>query len=111
MIQETLVLVKPDGVQRGLTGEILRRIERKGYRILDLKMLTPCRELLSAHYAEHEGKVFFEPLLEFMSSGPVVVVRVQVTALSRVFECLRVSLIRHARRRELSAAILGATGA
>lgn len=77
MIQETLVLVKPDGVQRGLTGEILRRIERKGYRILDLKMLTPGRELLSAHYAEHEGKVFFEPLLEFMSSGPVVVVRVQ----------------------------------
>jgi len=76
-IEETLVLVKPDGVERGLTGEILRRIEAKGYQVADLKMLTPSRELLVAHYAEHEGKPFFEPLVEFMASGPVVAIRLR----------------------------------
>jgi nucleoside-diphosphate kinase len=76
-MEETLVLVKPDGVERGLTGEILRRIESKGYEIADLRMVTPSRELLVAHYAEHEGKPFFEPLVEFMASGPVVAVRVR----------------------------------
>ena len=73
--EETLVLVKPDGVARGLTGEILARIERKGYVIADLKMVTPSRELLAEHYAEHEGKPFYEPLLEFMLSGPSVAIR------------------------------------
>jgi nucleoside-diphosphate kinase len=76
-IEETLVLVKPDGVERGLTGEILRRIEAKGYQVADLKMLTPSRDLLVAHYAEHEGKPFFEPLVEFMASGPVVAIRLR----------------------------------
>jgi nucleoside-diphosphate kinase len=76
-IEETLVLVKPDGVERGLTGEILRRIEAKGYQVADLKMLTPTRDLLVAHYAEHEGKPFFEPLVEFMASGPVVAIRLR----------------------------------
>lgn len=75
-MQETLVLIKPDGAERNLIGEILRRIEAKGYKISDLRMLTPDRGLLTRHYAEHEGKPFFEPLLEFMSSGPVVAVRV-----------------------------------
>ncbi|MBP6685147.1 MAG: nucleoside-diphosphate kinase [Leucobacter sp.] len=75
--EQTLILVKPDGVARGLTGEILRRIEAKGYRITDLQMLTPSRELLAAHYEEHEGKPFYEPLIEFMSSGPVVAVRAE----------------------------------
>ncbi|MCJ1715997.1 nucleoside-diphosphate kinase [Curtobacterium sp. RRHDQ66] len=74
--EETLVLVKPDGVARQLTGEILRRIEAKGYEIVDLKMLTAPRDLLDAHYEEHQGKPFFEPLVEFMQSGPVVAVRV-----------------------------------
>lgn len=74
--EQTLVLVKPDGVARGLTGEILRRIEAKGYVISDLKMLVPARDLLARHYAEHEGKPFYEPLLEFMGSGPVVAARV-----------------------------------
>lgn len=73
--EETLVLVKPDGVARGLTGEILRRIEAKGYSIVDLRMVTASRELLEAHYEEHQGKAFFDPLLEFMMSGPVVAVR------------------------------------
>ena len=75
-IEETLVLVKPDGVKRQLTGEILSRIERKGYEIVDIRKFTPERELLAAHYAEHEGKPFYEPLVEFMMSGDVVAVRV-----------------------------------
>ena len=75
--QETLVLIKPDGVERNLIGEILRRIEAKGYEVVDLRMLTASTELLSAHYAEHEGKPFFAPLLDFMSSGPVVAARVR----------------------------------
>ncbi|XNZ01005.1 nucleoside-diphosphate kinase [Micrococcus luteus] len=74
--EQTLVLVKPDGVARGLTGQILARIEAKGYVIEDLKMLTPTREMLEEHYEEHEGKPFFEPLVEFMGSGPVVAARV-----------------------------------
>lgn len=75
-IEETLVLVKPDGVARNLTGEILRRIEAKGYSIVDIRMLQADRELLARHYAEHEGKPFYAPLVEFMESGPVVAVRV-----------------------------------
>ena len=71
-LERTLVLVKPDGVKRHLTGEILSRIERKGYDIVELKQLTPTRELLEQHYAEHLGKPFYEPLVEFMMSGPVV---------------------------------------
>ncbi|GGA75475.1 nucleoside diphosphate kinase [Pseudoclavibacter endophyticus] len=76
-IEETLVLIKPDGVERQLTGEVLARIERKGYELVDLRMLTPSRELLTRHYLEHEGKPFFEGLLAFMSSGPVVAARVR----------------------------------
>lgn len=74
--EETLILVKPDGVARGLTGEILRRIEAKGYRLVDLRMLNASRSLLEAHYEEHAGKPFFEPLVDFMGSGPVVAIRV-----------------------------------
>jgi nucleoside-diphosphate kinase len=75
--EQTLVLVKPDGVARGLTGEILNRIEKKGYRITGISMLEASMEQLSAHYAEHQGKPFYEPLIEFMSSGPLVAVRVE----------------------------------
>lgn len=85
-IQETLVLVKPDGVARNLTGEILRRIEAKGYSIVDIRMLQPEREVLERHYEEHAGKPFYEPLLEFMESGPVVAIRV---AGNRVIEGFR----------------------
>ena len=70
--QQTLILVKPDGVKRGLVGEVIARVERKGYKISNLKMLTADRDLLAKHYAEHEGKPFYEPLLEFMMSGPIV---------------------------------------
>jgi nucleoside-diphosphate kinase len=85
-VQETLVLVKPDGVARNLTGEILRRIEAKGYSITDLKMVEADRGLLERHYEEHVGKPFYEPLVEFMESGPIVAVRV---AGQRVIEGFR----------------------
>ena len=74
-IEETLVLVKPDGVARNLTGEILSRIEAKGYQLVDIRMVEPDRDLLAAHYAEHLGKPFYEPLVTFMESGPVVAIR------------------------------------
>ena len=85
-IEETLVLVKPDGVARGLTGEILRRIEAKGYALVDLKLVEADRELLAQHYAEHQGKPFYEPLVEFMESGPIVAIRL---AGNRVIEGFR----------------------
>ena len=85
-VEETLVLIKPDGVARGLTGEILRRIEAKGYSLVDLRMLQADRDLLAQHYAEHEGKPFYEPLVEFMESGPIVVIRL---AGNRVIEGFR----------------------
>jgi len=75
-IEETLVLVKPDGVARNLTGAIIARIEAKGYVLTDIRMLQADRELLSQHYAEHVGKPFYEPLVSFMESGPVVALRV-----------------------------------
>ncbi len=71
-IEKTLVLVKPDGVARGLVGEVIARIEAKGYTIVSLRMLQADRALLEKHYAEHQGKPFFEPLVEFMMSGPIV---------------------------------------
>ncbi len=71
-IERTLILVKPDGVARSLVGEVVSRVENKGYQIVGLKMLTPTREILAKHYAEHEGKPFYEPLIEFMLSGPIV---------------------------------------
>lgn len=72
MTERTLILVKPDAVERNLTGAILARFETKGYRLTALEYRTPDRSTLEAHYAEHEGKPFYEPLLEFMSSGPLV---------------------------------------
>ncbi|MCT1802934.1 nucleoside-diphosphate kinase [Kocuria sp. WRN011] len=72
MTERTLVLVKPDGVERGLTGQILARIEAKGYKIVELKLVQATRDILEKHYEEHQGKPFFEPLVEFMGSGPVV---------------------------------------
>lgn len=71
--ERSLVIVKPDGYRRGLTGEVLRRIEAKGYSLAALQVTEATREQLAEHYAEHEGKPFYEPLVEFMSSGPVVV--------------------------------------
>ena len=70
--EKTLILIKPDGVRRGLVGEVISRVEEKGYSITALRMLHADRALLEKHYAEHNGKPFYEPLLEFMTSGPIV---------------------------------------
>jgi nucleoside-diphosphate kinase len=71
------VLVKPDGVRRGLSGEVIRRIEAKGYRLVRLELREATSDLLAAHYAEHEGKPFYEPLVAFMLSGPIVAMVVE----------------------------------
>lgn len=65
-------MIKPDGVKRGLTGELIRRIEQKGFRIVGLKQLVISRETAETHYGEHRGKPFFEGLVSFITSGPVV---------------------------------------
>ncbi|HAG06659.1 MAG TPA: nucleoside-diphosphate kinase [Peptococcaceae bacterium] len=71
-MERTFVMVKPDGVQRGLVGEILGRFERKGYKVVALKMLRLSRALAEKHYGEHRDKPFFEGLVRFITSGPVV---------------------------------------
>jgi len=85
--ERTLVLVKPDAVRRGLTGEVLRRVEAKGYTLVAAELRTADDALLAAHYAEHAGKAFFGPLVEFMGSGPVLAV---VAEGHRVIEGFRV---------------------
>jgi nucleoside-diphosphate kinase len=70
--EKTLILVKPDGVRRQLIGEVIARVEDKGYVITALRMMQADRALLERHYEEHKGKPFFEPLVEFMMSGPIV---------------------------------------
>ena len=72
MTERTLVLIKPDGVQRRLIGEIISRIEAKGLTVAALELKNVSDDLARAHYAEHEGKPFFPSLLEFITSGPVV---------------------------------------
>ncbi|HTY71256.1 MAG TPA: nucleoside-diphosphate kinase [Actinomycetes bacterium] len=71
-MERTLMLVKPDGVARGLVGEVLSRIERKGFRILALELRTLDRPTAEAHYAEHVGKPFFDSLVSFITGGPLV---------------------------------------
>ncbi len=73
-IERTLILVKPDGVRRSLIGEVISRVESKGYKVVGLKMMEPTREILAKHYEEHVDKPFYEPLLEFMLSGPIVAI-------------------------------------
>lgn len=84
--EKTLILVKPDGVARGLVGEVISRIESKGYSIDAVRMLKADRALLEKHYAEHVGKPFYEPLVEFMMSGPIVAI---VASGNRVIEGFR----------------------
>ena len=75
--ESTLLIIKPDAVRRGLVGEILRRIESKGLRIAEMRMTTIERELAEEHYDEHREKAFFEELVGFITSGPVVVARIE----------------------------------
>jgi len=71
-MQRTLVLVKPDGVQRGLIGRIVARLEQRGLKLVAMKMMRISRELAGRHYAEHRGKPFYDGLIAFITSGPVV---------------------------------------
>jgi nucleoside-diphosphate kinase len=71
-MERTLILIKPDAFARNLTGEIIARFERKGLRLAALKLMTMQRELAERHYAEHEGKPFYEELVGFITSGPLV---------------------------------------
>ena len=71
-MQRTLVLVKPDGVQRGLVGAIVGRLERRGLKLIGLKMMRITKEVAARHYAEHQGKPFYDGLIAFITSGPVV---------------------------------------
>jgi nucleoside-diphosphate kinase len=73
-IERTLILVKPDGVRRGLAGQILARVEAKGYTLVAVELRTAGEDLLAEHYAEHLGKPFYQPLVDFMSSGPVLAI-------------------------------------
>ncbi len=81
-MERTLIIAKPDAVQRGLVGEILSRLERKGLKLIGMKMLSLDSELLSQHYSEHLEKPFYEDLAKFMQSSPVVVMAVEG------FECV-----------------------
>ena len=72
VMERTYIMIKPDGVQRGLVGEIILRFERKGFKLVALKMATPTRDLLEEHYSDLSSKPFFGGLIEYMSSGPVV---------------------------------------
>lgn len=72
MTERTLVLVKPDGVERGLIGEVIGRIERKGFKIVALELRTLPREIAETHYGEHAEKPFFKDLVDFITGGPLV---------------------------------------
>ncbi|HIK40270.1 nucleoside-diphosphate kinase [Thermoleptolyngbya sp. M55_K2018_002] len=71
-MERTFIAIKPDGVQRGLAGEIIRRFETKGFTLVGLKFLQPSRELAEQHYAVHKERPFFSGLVDFITSGPVV---------------------------------------
>jgi len=70
--EQTFIMIKPDGVERGLVGEVIQRLEKKGFQIIACQMTAPSRQLLEEHYAELKEKFFFEELIDFMLSGPVV---------------------------------------
>jgi len=76
-LEQTLVIVKPDGVERGLIGEVIGRFERRGFKIRGLRMMDIDRALAERHYAVHKGKPFYEGLVEYITSGPVVVALVE----------------------------------
>ena len=71
-LERTFLMIKPDGVKRGLVGEIIRRFENKGFTLVAMKLVTPTREIAEEHYGIHRGKPFFESVVSFISSGPVV---------------------------------------
>ncbi|MDB5079119.1 MAG: ndk [Chloroflexi bacterium] len=76
-MERTLVIIKPDGVQRGLIGEITHRLERRGLKIVGMKLMTISSELAQKHYGVHQGKPFYEGLVQYITSGPVVVLALE----------------------------------
>lgn len=78
-MERTLIIIKPDAVQRGLTGEILRRFEQRGLRIIGMKFMQISRELAARHYAIHQGKGFYDGLVNYITSSPVVVMALEGT--------------------------------
>ena len=88
MSERTLVLIKPDGVRRGLTGEVLARIERKGLRIVAMDLRTVGKDLAETHYAEHAEKPFYGSLVEFITSGPLVAMVVEGPRAIEAFRAL-----------------------
>ena len=78
-MERTLIIVKPDGVQRGLVGDIINRFERRGLRIVGMKFMQASRELAEKHYAVHQGKPFYEGLVNYIISSPVVVIALEGT--------------------------------
>ena len=78
-MERTLIIIKPDAVQRGLTGEILRRFEARGLRIIGMKFMSVARALAEKHYAIHQGKPFYEGLVNYITSSPVVVIALEGT--------------------------------
>ena len=76
-IERTYAMVKPDGVKRALVGEVVKRLENKGFKIVGMKLMQISQELAQTHYGEHEGKPFFEDLVSFITSGPVVAMVVE----------------------------------
>jgi nucleoside-diphosphate kinase len=76
-VEKSFVMIKPDGVRKGLVGECIRRFEQRGLKLAELKMLTPSRELAENHYGAHRGKPFFDGVVQFISSGPVVAMVVE----------------------------------
>ncbi len=78
-MERTLIIVKPDGVQRGLTGEIIRRFEQRGLRIIGMKFMKVDRALAEKHYAVHRERPFFKSLVEYITSGPVLVMALEGT--------------------------------
>ena len=85
-MDKTLVIIKPDGVQRGLVGEIISRLERRGLRLVAMKMQSVSPELAAKHYAVHQGKPFYEGLVSYISSSPVVVMALEG---NKVIEAVR----------------------
>lgn len=77
LLEQTYIMIKPDAVQRSIIGEIITRVEKKGFKIVAMKMVRLSRETAEVHYGEHKGKPFFDGLVEFITSGPVIAMVVQ----------------------------------
>lgn len=72
LMERTFVMIKPDGVQRGMAGEVVQRLEKKGLKLAAARLMRMSKELAARHYAEHDGRDFYKPLIEFITSGPVL---------------------------------------